>query len=76
MNSIKLRLALIVIVLSGWCAHAQDNSVGINTRTPDPSAVLHLVSPDGNQGLLIPQLTTDERKCHEPRLRSYWSGSL
>ncbi len=37
----------------------QNKNVGINTNTPDPSAVLHLES--NNQGLLVPRLTTLER---------------
>jgi hypothetical protein len=37
----------------------QNKNVGINTNTPDPSAVLHLESND--QGLLVPRLTTLER---------------
>jgi hypothetical protein len=37
----------------------QNKNVGINTNTPDPSAVLHLESTD--QGLLVPRLTTLER---------------
>ena len=37
------------------------NSVGIGTTTPNSRAVLHLVSPDQNQGLLVPTMTTEER---------------
>lgn len=37
------------------------NSVGIGTETPNPRAVLHLVSPNNNQGLLIPVMTSSER---------------
>ena len=39
--------------------NAQQNNVGINTNTPDPSAVLHLESD--SQGLLVPTLTTLQR---------------
>lgn len=38
---------------------AQNNNVGINTSTPDPSAILHLEST--NQGLLVTRLTTVQR---------------
>ena len=38
---------------------AQQNNVGINTNTPDPSAVLHLESD--SQGLLVPTLTALQR---------------
>ena len=37
------------------------NSVGIGTEVPNPKAVLHLVSPSQNQGLLIPTMTTAQR---------------
>lgn len=36
-------------------------SVGINTATPNQNAVLELVSPGSNQGMLVPQLTTAKR---------------
>ena len=41
-------------------AYAQ-NSMGIGTETPNPNAVLEIVSPSGNQGILIPRYTTAER---------------
>lgn len=37
------------------------NSVGIGTSSPNPKAVLELVSPGGNQGLMVPKLTTAQR---------------
>ncbi len=37
------------------------NAVGIGTETPNTNAVLHLVSPGNNQGLMIPSLTTEQR---------------
>lgn len=46
-------------VLLASASFAQNKNVGINTNTPDPSAVLHLESND--QGLLVPRLTTVER---------------
>jgi hypothetical protein len=35
-------------------------SVGIGTNTPNPKAVLQLVSPGQNQGFLLPKLTTGQ----------------
>ena len=46
-------------ILLATTSFAQNKNVGINTNTPDPSAVLHLES--NNQGLLVPRLTTLER---------------
>ena len=37
------------------------NSVGIGTENPNQNAVLHLVSPGQNQGLLIPTMNTAQR---------------
>ncbi len=37
------------------------NSVGIGTENPNQNAVLHLVSPNQNQGLLIPTMNTAQR---------------
>lgn len=38
-------------------AVAQSDGVGIGTLTPHASAILHIESPGGNKGLLIPRLT-------------------
>ena len=46
-------------LLLAFASFSQNKNVGINTNTPDPSAVLHLESD--NQGLLVPRLTTLER---------------
>src|SRR6478609_7044808 len=48
-------LLLICLEVNG------QNSVGIGTPTPNPKAVLELVSPGNNQGLLVPKLTTAQR---------------
>jgi hypothetical protein len=37
------------------------NSVGIGTNAPNKHAVLELASPNNNQGLLLPRLTTAQR---------------
>ncbi|GJM62949.1 hypothetical protein [Persicobacter diffluens] len=37
------------------------NSVGIGTNTPNQRAILHLNAPNGDQGILIPQMTTSQR---------------
>ena len=59
---------LVMLCLLGYGlfyipVYSQDNSVGINTRSPNPNAVLELVSPESNQGLLIPKLTTEQREA-------------
>ena len=54
------------------------NSVGIGTETPNPNAVLHLVSPNQNQGLLIPTMRTEQRTAEAfvQRLSAAESGLL
>ena len=60
------RIVLLCLIGYGLCYTpllAQDNSVGINTRSPNANAVLELVSPGSNQGLLIPKLTTAQKEA-------------
>ena len=52
---------LLVLLVAGFTTASAQNSVGVGTTTPNNNAVLHLVSPNGNQGLLIPALTTAQR---------------
>lgn len=47
-------------LFGSFCAVAQ-NSVGIGVTNPNKNAVLELVSPTHNQGLLVPKLTTLQR---------------
>ncbi|MEM6828973.1 MAG: hypothetical protein AAF551_00560, partial [Bacteroidota bacterium] len=59
---ISLRIVFLVTAITfSQTAFSQENTVGINTENPNPNAVLHLVSPNGNQGLMIPQLTAAQR---------------
>ncbi|WP_420318318.1 hypothetical protein [Ekhidna sp.] len=58
---IYLAVSAVVFLLISGTLSAQQFSAGVNTETPNPNAVLHLVAPNGNQGLLIPSLTTAER---------------
>ncbi len=55
----RLKL-LVLFTLLASAAFAQ-NSMGVGTDTPNPNAVLEIVSPTGNQGILIPRYTTTER---------------
>ncbi|MEQ6166527.1 hypothetical protein AAOE16_04980 [Ekhidna sp. MALMAid0563] len=55
-------VTLVVVFLLSICSlSAQEFTAGINTETPNPNAVLHLVSPNGDQGLMIPALTNAQR---------------
>ncbi|MCP4460466.1 MAG: hypothetical protein GY816_20960 [Cytophagales bacterium] len=54
-------LSISGLLLLSSLSFAQQNSMGVNTTAPNPNAVLHLVSPNSDQGLLIPVLTTAQR---------------
>ncbi len=57
----RIAISAIIFLISVQ-AYTQQYSAGINTETPNPNAVLHLVSgADGKQGLLIPVMTGTER---------------
>lgn len=49
-----------LLITSSFLSEAQ-HSVGIGIANPNQNAVLELVSPGNNQGLLIPKLTTSQR---------------
>lgn len=59
-----IKLYATTLLISVLClnqALLAQNAVGIGTETPNPNAVLELVSPGSNQGLLVPTLTTTQR---------------
>ncbi|MCR9253760.1 MAG: hypothetical protein NXI20_25315, partial [bacterium] len=58
--------------------HAFSQSMGIGIETPNQNAVLHLVSPNNDQGLMIPQLSTAQRTATSfiSRLTSSDNGLL
>lgn len=55
-----LLVYLWIIIFSITGLKAQQN-VGIGTTNPNPKSVLDLISPTGNQGVLLPRLTTTQR---------------
>ncbi|HRS18098.1 MAG TPA: tail fiber domain-containing protein [Bacteroidales bacterium] len=59
----NLRKLILTSFIAGFLSIAAytQSSVGINTTNPNPNAVLELVSPNNNQGLKIPSLTTAQR---------------
>jgi hypothetical protein len=40
---------------------AQNKTLGVGVSTPNPNAALHVESPTGNQGFILPRLTTAQR---------------
>ncbi|MEP1035695.1 MAG: hypothetical protein ABJG98_19185, partial [Ekhidna sp.] len=57
-------------------SQAQDNSVGINTNSPNANAVLELVSPNSDQGFLVPRMTTSQRNSMSSSLSSADDGLM
>jgi hypothetical protein len=64
----KIIIAVIVAVFATINIAAQ-NSVGINTDSPNKHAALQVASPASNQGVLLPALTTAQR-LSDPLLSS------
>jgi len=60
-TKLKIFFFSIFIIVINTEIFSQNNSVGINTLTPNHNAVLELISPNNNQGLLVPKLTTSQR---------------
>lgn len=67
-----------IICFVGVHQAGAQNNVGIGTREPNSNAALHIVAPNGDQGLLIPTLTTAERESSTllSRLSSSENGLL
>ncbi|MEQ8556139.1 MAG: hypothetical protein RIC06_05820 [Cyclobacteriaceae bacterium] len=71
MKSTGISCIILLGVLFSTTLQAQENgSVGIGIENPNPNAILHLVSPGSNQGLLIPTMTTSQRNS------SFFTGKL
>ena len=66
---------LFVSALGCLSIHGQ-NSVGINTNTPNTNSVLELVSPNSNQGFLVPRVNTFQRTSMSTSLSSNENGLM
>ena len=71
----KLLIFLFLAISSGKLL-SQEYSAGINTENPNRFAVLHLVAPNGNQGLLLPKLNTSQRNSLVSSLGTTESGLM
>ncbi len=62
MKSIRISFIFLLGVFLSTTLRSQENgSVGIGIENPNSNAILHLVSPGNNQGLLIPTMTGSQR---------------
>lgn len=73
MNKIIL---LAVFVLSVAGVQAQNKSLGVGTNTPNPNAALHVESPTGNQGAIMPRLSSAQRLAMSSILGAADAGLL
>jgi len=60
MKNIQFKIVAVFLIFLSTISFGQ-NTVGINTLTPNKNSVLDLISPNRNQGFLVPRLTTSER---------------
>lgn len=51
----------VFILLFNVLAQAQNKTLGVGVGSPNPHAALHVESPTGNQGFIMPRLTTAQR---------------
>ncbi|PXV63367.1 hypothetical protein CLV62_11484 [Dysgonomonas alginatilytica] len=56
-----MKKSILTCILFALCLVNLQAQVGINTSTPNPSAALDVVSPNDNQGVLIPRMTTAQK---------------
>ncbi|MEM6736768.1 MAG: hypothetical protein AAF620_11940, partial [Bacteroidota bacterium] len=74
-NSFEKFFSILALIVS-LKSVGQENSVGINTNTPNSNAVLDLMSPNLNQGFLVPRLPRIRRNAMNPNLTSLENGLI
>jgi hypothetical protein len=73
MNKVILSVLLLAVTT---LVYAQNKSLGVGTTTPNPNAALHVESPTGNQGALMPRLSTAQRTAMSSILSAADAGLL
>lgn len=60
----KFLLACLFLLFTCYGAmFAQNKTLGVGVTTPNPNAALHVESPTGNQGFILPRLSTAQRRA-------------
>jgi hypothetical protein len=72
---LSLRISFILLILISEYSHSQ-TIIGMGTNTPNPNAVLELVSETNNQGLLVPRMSTNDAAAFGSQLTSQDNGLL
>ena len=60
-NEVALKQFILLIIFSFFPIISLSGQVGIGTETPDLSAILEIVSPGNNKGVLLPRLTSVQK---------------
>lgn len=74
----KLVIPAIFFIFSSFYSNllAQNKTLGIGVVTPNPNAALHVESPTGNQGFIMPRLTTTQRLAMSSILKDFDFGLM
>jgi hypothetical protein len=73
-NSVLLACAVLFFNYGNLLA--QNKTLGVGAATPNANAALHVESPTGNQGFLMPRLTTLQREAMIPVLTAADEGLI
>lgn len=57
----KKHVLLVGFIFLSCSVWAQNKTLGVGVSTPNSNAALHVESPTGNQGFILPRLTTAQR---------------
>lgn len=71
----RVILSALLLSVSSF-TFAQNKSLGVGTSTPNPNAALHVESPTGNQGAIMPRLSSAQRLAMSSILGAADAGLL
>lgn len=71
-----LLAALFLFICTRDVVFAQNKTLGVGITTPNPNAALHIESPTGNQGVIMPRLTTEQRSTMSSLLTAADQGLM
>ena len=73
----KFLLTVLFLLLTCYgVLFSQNKTLGVGVSTPNPNAALHVESPTGNQGFIMPRLTTVQRVAMASILKDVDKGMM
>ncbi len=75
MNRVQHSFLLFALLIIGYASYAQ-SGVGIGISTPNPNAILDIVSSTNDKGILIPRLNTAQRTAMNAALSTNENGLM